>query len=84
MGFFKGLEKMFKGVLGLDSGKDLAKAQQAELDRLEQASKLDASQEAQQVAQFDDLEGDTFTGTDTRRKKNKTGNMYGNPLGVSI
>lgn len=83
MSFFKGLEKMVKGILGLDSGQDLAKRQQKELDRLEQQNKLDAAQEQQDVAQFDDLESDTFTGTESRKKR-KTGNMYGNPLGVSI
>lgn len=83
MSIFKSLEKMVKGVLGIGGKDDMAKRQQEELDRLQQQNKLDAAQEQQDVAQFDDLEGDTFSGTESRKKR-KTGSMYGNPLGVSV
>lgn len=84
MSIFKKLKGIVKGVLGIDdSGKDQARAQQAELDRLQQASQLSAAQEEQDVAQFDALESDTFTGS-SQRKKRKTGNMYGNPLGLGV
>lgn len=83
MSIFKKLKGIVKGVLGIDDGKDQARAQQAELDRLQQASQLSAAQEEQDVAQFDALESDTFTGSG-QRKKRKTGNMYGNPLGLGV
>ena len=84
MGLFKSIGKIVKGVLGMDTGKDLAKAQQAQLDALKRQQQLDASQEAADVAQFDDITKDTFAGTDTRRKRQAGNNMFGNVLGIKV
>ena len=84
MSIFKKLKGIVKGVLGIDSGDDQARAQREELERLKQASQLSAAQEQADVAKFDDLETDTFSGSEGVRKKRKTGNMYGNPLGLGV
>lgn len=83
MSFFKKLKDAFKGILGLDTGKDMAKAQQAELDRIKQQQELDAAQEVDNVVKFDDLETDGFTGTDRKRRK-KTNSFGGNSLGLNV
>lgn len=84
MSIFKSLKGIVKGVLGIDSGDDQARKQREELERLKQASQLSAAQKQADVAQFDELESDTFSGSEGTRKKRKTGNMYGNPLGLGV
>lgn len=74
-----------KDMLGLNAMKDLAGAQEAQLRQQQEANKLDASVESQNVAQFDtktDSSG-SFTGTDSRRKKKQAG-AYSQALGLQL
>lgn len=72
-----------KDVLGLNAMQDLAGAQEAQLRQQQEANKLDASVESQNVAQFDDTSDSGFTGTDTRRKKKQSG-AYSQALGLQL
>ena len=87
MGFFKkvfkSVGKLAKGILGLDTGEDLGKKFDQQLQAQQEANKLSAANEVQNVAQFDDSGGDTFSGSDTRRKKRGAG-AYANALGLQV
>lgn len=72
-----------KDMLGLNAMKDLAGAQEAQLRQQQEANKLDASVESQNVAQFDDTSDSGFTGTDSRRKKKQSG-AYSQALGLQL
>lgn len=77
------ITKEIQGMLGLDAMKDLAGAQEAQLRQQQEANKLDASVESQNVAQFDDTSDSGFTGTDSRRKKKQSG-AYSQALGLQL
>ena len=79
----KPVEDQVRGMLGLDALKDLAGAQEAQLRQQQEANKLDASVESQNVAQFDDTSDTGFTGTDSRRKKKQSG-AYSQALGLQL
>lgn len=79
----KPIEDQMRGMLGLDALKDLAGAQEAQLRQQQEANKLDASVESQNVAQFDDTSDSGFTGTDSRRKKKQAG-AYSQALGLQL
>ena len=79
----KPVEDEVRSMLGLDALKDLAGAQEAQLHRQQEANKLDASVESQNVAQFDDTSDAGFTGTDSRRKKKQSG-AYSQALGLQL
>lgn len=78
---FKGVKK----VLGLDGGDDLAKQQEAMLRRQQEAAKLEAANEIQQVTQFDETVDPSFAGAseDFRRKKRSAGS-YASGIGLQI
>ena len=80
---FRGGSRLLSGMLGLDALKDLAGAQEAQLRQQQEANKLDASVESQNVAQFDDTSDSGFTGTDSRRKKKQSG-AYSQALGLQL
>lgn len=77
------IEDSVRDALGLNALKDLAGAQEAQLRRQQEANKLDASVESQNVAQFDDTSDSGFTGTDARRKKKQSG-AYSQALGLQL
>lgn len=79
----KPVEDQFRNMLGLDALKDLAGAQEQQLRQQQEANKLDASVESQNVAQFDDTSDTSFTGTDNRRKKKQAG-AYSQALGLQL
>lgn len=79
----KPVEDQVRGMLGLDALKDLAGMQEQQLRQQQEANKLDASVESQNVAQFDDTSDTTFTGTDNRRKKKQSG-AYSQALGLQL
>lgn len=73
------LSKALGGLLstiGLGGDDSAAKAQQAQLEAMKQKQQLDASNEANNVTQFDSNtdDSDTFTGSDgTNRRKQQAG-----------
>lgn len=79
----KPVEDQVRSMLGLDALKDLASAQETQLRQQQEANKLDASVESQNVAQFDDTSETEFTGTDSRRKKKQSG-AYSQALGLQL
>lgn len=85
MGLLSGITKMVKSALGLDAGEDLAKQQEKQLRQQQEAAKLEAANEIQQVAQFDETVDPSFAGAneDFRRKKRSTG-AYANGIGLNI
>lgn len=84
MGFFKGLLNVARGILGIDTKDDLGKKYDEQLKAQQEANKLNAANEAQNIAQFNDSGGDsTFTGTDTRRRKRDSG-AAANALGLQV
>lgn len=85
MGLFSGITKAFKKVLGLDAGEDLAKQQEAMLRQQQEAAKLQAANEIQNVAQFDEDVDPSFAGAsqDNRRKKKSAGS-YASGIGLNI
>lgn len=78
---FKGVKK----VLGLDAGDDLAKQQERLLRQQQEAAKLQAANEVQQVTQFDETVDPSFAGAneDFRRKKKSAGS-YASGIGLQI
>lgn len=85
MGLFSSITKKIKGILGLDAGDDLAKQQEAILRQQQEAAKLQAANEIQNVTQFDEAVDPSFVGatTDSRRKKRATGS-YASGIGLNI
>jgi hypothetical protein len=80
---FKSVTKFAQNVLGLDTGEDLAKQYDKQLKQQQEANKLNAANEAENVAKFDDSSGSSFGGTDNRQKKRGAG-AYANALGLKI
>lgn len=80
-----GIFKAAKKLLGLDSGDDLAKQQERQLRQQQEAAKLEAANEVQQVTQFDETTDPSFAGAneDFRRKKKSAGS-YASGLGLQI
>lgn len=81
------LPSIFKGIkkaLGL-GGDDLAKQQEKQLRQQQEAAKLQAANEVQQVTQFDGAVDPSFAGAneDFRRKKKSTGS-YASGIGLQI
>lgn len=78
---FKGVKK----VLGLDAGDDLAKQQERLLRQQQEAAKLQAANEVQQVTQFDETVDPSFAGAneDFRRKKKSAGS-YASGIGLQF
>jgi hypothetical protein len=81
------LPSIFKGIkkaLGL-GGDDLAKQQEKQLRQQQEAAKLQAANEVQQVTQFDETVDPSFAGAneDFRRKKKSTGS-YASGIGLQI
>lgn len=85
MGLFSGIMKTVKSVLGLDAGEDLAKQQEKQLRQQQEAAKLQAANEVQQVTQFDETVDPSFSGAneDFRRKKKSAGS-YASGIGLQI
>ena len=79
-GIFKGAKKL----LGLDND-DLAKQQEKLLRQQQEAAKLQAANEIQNVTQFDETVDPSFSGAneDFRRKKKSTGS-YASGIGLQI
>lgn len=77
--------KIAKKVLGLDAGDDLAKQQERQLRQQQEAAKLEAANEIQQVTQFDETTDPSFAGADEdfRRKKRSAGS-YASGIGLKI
>lgn len=80
-----GIFKAAKKLLGLDAGDDLAKQQERQLRQQQEAAKLQAANEVQQVTQFDETVDPSFAGADEdfRRKKRSAGS-YASGLGLQI
>lgn len=81
MGLFSGIMK----VLGLGGNDDLAKQQEKQLRAQQEAAKLQAANEVQQVTKFDEAVDPSFAGAneDFRRKKKSTG-AYASAVGLQI
>lgn len=84
MGMFNIVGKLAKSILGLGND-DLAKQQEKQLRQQQEAAKLQAANEVQQVTQFDEAVDPSFSGAneDFRRKKKSTGS-YASGIGLQI
>lgn len=72
----KPVTNKLQDMVGIGALKDMAAGQEETLRRQGEAAKLDASNEVQNVAQFDET-GTDFTSGGTRRGKRKTGAFSG-------
>lgn len=84
MSLLPSIFKAAKKALGLDT-EDLAKQQEKQLKQQQEAAKLQAANEVQQVTQFDETVDPSFSGADGdfRRKKASTG-AYASGMGLNI
>lgn len=73
-------------VIGLGSDDSAAKAQQAQLEAMKQKQALDASNEANNVTQFDSNSDtdDTFTGSDGTNRRKQVAGRTSSALGLGV
>lgn len=74
--------KKVQDMMGIGALKDLAAGQEAQLNQMGEAAKLNAMQEMDNVTQFDDTEDPSFSGSSGRRKK-RAGGSFSSGIGLN-
>lgn len=79
-----GQREGLKDALGLNLGKDMAAMQEAQLEQMRQQNLLDASQEVQNVLQFDNQYGGVSANSALTRRNRRPVGAYSSSLGLQV